>query len=41
VEQAADENTGWGLYLVQRLADRWGVKQDGRSKRIWFELHRA
>jgi anti-sigma regulatory factor (Ser/Thr protein kinase) len=41
VDQSADENTGWGLFLVQRLADKWGVKHDGPSKRVWFELRRA
>jgi anti-sigma regulatory factor (Ser/Thr protein kinase) len=32
---------GWGLFLVQRLAREWGVKEDGSSKRVWFELARA
>ena len=32
---------GWGLFLVQRLARNWGVKEDGGSKRVWFELGRA
>jgi anti-sigma regulatory factor (Ser/Thr protein kinase) len=41
VEQAANEDTGWGLFLVQRLADKWGVRHDGPSKRVWFELRRA
>jgi anti-sigma regulatory factor (Ser/Thr protein kinase) len=41
VEDAGDDNTGWGLFLVQRLADRWGVKHEGPSKRVWFELRRA
>lgn len=27
---------GWGLHLVSRVADRWGV-QDG-APRVWFEL---
>jgi anti-sigma regulatory factor (Ser/Thr protein kinase) len=35
------EDTGWGLFLVQRLARDWGVKEDDRSKRVWFELGRA
>jgi len=35
------EDTGWGLFLVQRLARDWGVKKDERSKRVWFELGRA
>jgi anti-sigma regulatory factor (Ser/Thr protein kinase) len=41
VERAGDENTGWGLFLVQRLAESWGVKRDGPTKRVWFELRRA
>jgi len=41
LERAADDNTGWGLFLVQRLANKWGVKHDGPSKRVWFELRRA
>jgi anti-sigma regulatory factor (Ser/Thr protein kinase) len=41
VEHAGDEDTGWGLFLVQRLAQSWGVKHDGPSKRVWFELRRA
>jgi len=41
VEQAGHEDTGWGLFLVQRLAQSWGVKHDGPSKRVWFELRRA
>jgi anti-sigma regulatory factor (Ser/Thr protein kinase) len=36
-----DPSCGWGLFLVQRLAKTWGVKDDGRSKRVWFELGRA
>src|SRR3954447_1432007 len=38
---ARAENTGWGLFLVQRLARDWGVKEDDHSKRVWFELGRA
>lgn len=34
-------DAGWGLFLVQRLARDWGVKDEGRSKRVWFELTRA
>ena len=34
-------DSGWGLFLVERLADRWGVKDDGPRKRVWFELRRA
>jgi anti-sigma regulatory factor (Ser/Thr protein kinase) len=35
---AADD--GWGLFLVERLSDSWGVKTNG-SKRVWFRLQRA
>lgn len=35
------DHTGWGLFLVERLADRWGVARDGRCTRVWFELKRG
>jgi anti-sigma regulatory factor (Ser/Thr protein kinase) len=28
---------GWGLLLVDALAERWGVER-GRCARVWFEL---
>jgi anti-sigma regulatory factor (Ser/Thr protein kinase) len=28
---------GWGLYLVDRLADRWGVARNHLT-RVWFEI---
>jgi serine/threonine-protein kinase RsbW len=31
--------SGWGLYLVAELADRWGVDSDDRTL-VWFELDR-
>lgn len=31
---------GWGLVLVDRLADRWGVEREG-STRVWFEIDRS
>lgn len=31
---------GWGLFLVERLAEDWGVKTNG-TKRVWFRLRRA
>lgn len=31
--------SGWGLFIVDRLADRWGVRQGGRC--VWFEVDRS
>jgi anti-sigma regulatory factor (Ser/Thr protein kinase) len=31
--------SGWGLYLVRELSDRWGVEHDAQT-RVWFELDR-
>jgi anti-sigma regulatory factor (Ser/Thr protein kinase) len=31
---------GWGLYLVDRLADRWGVARN-QFTRVWFEIDLA
>jgi two-component sensor histidine kinase len=28
---------GWGLRLIERLADRWGVQRTGQGTRVWFE----
>jgi anti-sigma regulatory factor (Ser/Thr protein kinase) len=41
VERAGEGDCGWGLFLVQRLAHTWGVRNDGGSKRVWFELRRG
>ena len=36
----ADEPGGWGLFLVDSLADRWGV--DGsEGTRVWLEMKLA
>ena len=32
-----DRPSGWGLFLVGALADRWGVDRNGGS-RTWFEI---
>jgi anti-sigma regulatory factor (Ser/Thr protein kinase) len=39
-EPSPTEPSGWGLLLIQRVADRWGVSSDGRTK-VWFELRRS
>jgi anti-sigma regulatory factor (Ser/Thr protein kinase) len=32
--------SGWGLFLVAELADRWGVEGADPGTRIWFEIDR-
>jgi anti-sigma regulatory factor (Ser/Thr protein kinase) len=41
VRQAAARSTGlhWGLQLVEKLADRWGI-ENTRGTTVWFELDR-
>lgn len=41
-EREADQDLegGWGLYLVDRLADRWGISNEGGASRVWAELDR-
>jgi anti-sigma regulatory factor (Ser/Thr protein kinase) len=38
-EPDPERPSGWGLYLVAELADRWGVHSDD-STLVWFELDR-
>jgi integral membrane sensor domain MASE1/anti-sigma regulatory factor (Ser/Thr protein kinase) len=28
---------GWGLYIVDRLADRWGIQPEGNGTAVWLE----
>jgi len=35
------DHTGWGLFLVERLAERWGVRKNGGGTKVWFELRRT
>jgi anti-sigma regulatory factor (Ser/Thr protein kinase) len=32
--------SGWGLFLVKQIADRWGTYRN-RESCVWFELSRA
>jgi anti-sigma regulatory factor (Ser/Thr protein kinase) len=36
-----DANGGWGLFLVDRIAERWGVDTTARGTCVWFELPAA
>jgi anti-sigma regulatory factor (Ser/Thr protein kinase) len=31
------DDAGWGLFLVGRIADRWGMSTDGKTS-VWFEI---
>ena len=33
-----DADAGWGLFLVEQLADAWGVGEEGKG--VWFEIER-
>src|SRR3954462_1205423 len=33
-----DADAGWGLFLVEQLADSWGVGEAGKG--VWFEIRR-
>jgi serine phosphatase RsbU (regulator of sigma subunit)/anti-sigma regulatory factor (Ser/Thr protein kinase) len=39
-DEPLESPSGWGLYLVDRLAERWGVDAGDRSS-VWFELKRV
>jgi anti-sigma regulatory factor (Ser/Thr protein kinase) len=41
VGSLSSDRTGWGLFLVERLASRWGVRRNGDGTSVWFELRRA
>jgi anti-sigma regulatory factor (Ser/Thr protein kinase) len=33
-----NKSRGWGLFLVDQLADRWGVECLTSGTRVWFEM---
>jgi anti-sigma regulatory factor (Ser/Thr protein kinase) len=39
--QPGTDDSGWGLFLVERLAHRWGVTQQADATKVWFELRRG
>ena len=42
LEQGQDCESGWGLFLVDRLSDGWGVVDDEAGyQRVWFEIRRS
>lgn len=36
-KSSADE-AGWGLFLVNKAADRWGIIHSRPNQRVWFEV---
>lgn len=37
-----ESESGWGLFLVDRLSDDWGVIDDDAGyQRVWFEIRRS
>jgi anti-sigma regulatory factor (Ser/Thr protein kinase) len=34
----ADDDGGFGLYIVEQLTRRWGVTRECDATRVWFEL---
>ena len=36
-QAARDRDGGWGLRIVERLADRWGVYRNRYGTQVWFE----
>ena len=35
------EPGGWGLYLVEQIADAWGIRPTAPGTCVWFELRYA
>lgn len=33
-----DGSGGWGLFLVDRIADCWGASRGPAGTRVWFEI---
>lgn len=34
----ADDDGGWGLRIVEEIADRWGTARDPSGTLVWFEI---
>src|SRR5215212_10283196 len=37
-EPSAGDESGWGLFIVDRLAHRWGVDRERAGTCVWFEM---
>ena len=36
--EGGNESGGWGLFLVDQIADCWGVECTDSGARVWFEI---
>jgi anti-sigma regulatory factor (Ser/Thr protein kinase) len=36
--ERGNESGGWGLFLVDQIADCWGVECTAAGTRVWFEI---
>lgn len=34
------QTSGWGLYLVEQVASRWGIEPEPHGVSVWFEIDR-
>ncbi len=34
-----EQTGGWGLQVVEQLADRWGLQSSPQRTEVWFERH--
>jgi anti-sigma regulatory factor (Ser/Thr protein kinase) len=41
VTRMRDQVGGWGLQILEKLADAWGVEERGSRKAVWFEVQAA
>jgi integral membrane sensor domain MASE1/anti-sigma regulatory factor (Ser/Thr protein kinase) len=37
VQPGPEQVGGWGLYIVEQLADRWGIRPEGGGTAVWLE----
>lgn len=38
LSKSRDDESGWGLFMVDQLAHRWGVTDRTHERQVWFEL---
>jgi anti-sigma regulatory factor (Ser/Thr protein kinase) len=38
VAKSPEDGSGWGLFMVNETAERWGINYGPRERHVWFEL---